>query len=80
MSDDHIRFEGSIPEFYDRHLGPLLFEPYAADLARRVSRARPGRFLEVASGTTKATGEVPLEFSASHAHMVNNTLTSRGLG
>ena len=35
---------------------------------------------EVASGTTRATGMVPLEFTASHAHMVSNTLTSRGLG
>jgi ubiquinone/menaquinone biosynthesis C-methylase UbiE len=51
MSDDHIRFEGSIPEFYDRHLGPLLFEPYAIDLARRVARSRPARVLELASGT-----------------------------
>jgi hypothetical protein len=25
-------FSGSVPEFYDRYLGPWLFEPYAADL------------------------------------------------
>lgn len=34
---------------------------------------------EVASGTTKATGAVPLEFAKSHAHLANNTLTSSGL-
>ena len=26
-------FTGSIPDHYDRHLRPLLFEPYAEDLA-----------------------------------------------
>jgi len=46
-------FAGSIPELYHRHLGPLKFEPYARDLARRVgSLARPElRVLEIAAGT-----------------------------
>jgi hypothetical protein len=35
-------FRGSVPELYDAHLGPLLFEPYAADIAKRV-QARPAR-------------------------------------
>ena len=26
-------FAGSIPELYDRYLVPLIFEPYASDLA-----------------------------------------------
>ena len=30
-------FAGSIPEIYDRFLVPLIFEPYAADLAGRVA-------------------------------------------
>lgn len=47
----NAQFDGSIPEFYDRHLGPLLFEPYAADLARRVAKLRPRNVLEVAAGT-----------------------------
>ena len=34
---------------------------------------------EVASGTTKATGAVPLAFDKSHAHFAKNTLTSSGL-
>lgn len=33
---------------------------------------------EVASGTTRATGDVPLDFAGSHAHMVYNTMTSEG--
>ena len=28
-------FAGSIPRLYDTHLVPLIFEPYAADLALR---------------------------------------------
>ncbi len=34
---------------------------------------------EVASGTTKATGAVPLDFAASHAHFVENSMTSSGI-
>lgn len=45
-------FVGSIPELYDRHLGPVLFEPYAHELVRRLPR---GRILEVAAGTGRVT-------------------------
>ena len=34
---------------------------------------------EVASGTTKASGAVPLEFADSHAHLAHGTVTSGGL-
>ena len=44
-------FSGSIPAFYDRYLGPLLFEPYADDLARRLTDLTSGRVLETAAGT-----------------------------
>ena len=44
-------FAGSIPELYDRCLGPFLFEPYAADLAERAAALRPERILETAAGT-----------------------------
>jgi SAM-dependent methyltransferase len=48
-------FAGSIPELYDTHLVPLLFEPYAADLASRVAACNPSRVLEIAAGTGVAT-------------------------
>ncbi|MBT3334442.1 MAG: methyltransferase domain-containing protein, partial [Rhodospirillaceae bacterium] len=53
----HAQFVGSIPEIYDTHLGPLLFQFSGADLARRVAQARPGniKLLEVACGTGIAT-------------------------
>ena len=37
------------------------------------------RIAEVASGTTKASGVIPLDFAKSHAHFANATLTSAGL-
>lgn len=51
MSEANARFLGTIPELYDRHLGPVIFEPYAADLARRVTVATAEPVLEVACGT-----------------------------
>jgi SAM-dependent methyltransferase len=44
-------FSGSIPEFYDRQLGPVLFEPYAADLVARLPRRERMRVLELACGS-----------------------------
>src|SRR6266540_2987300 len=45
------QFAGSIPEIYDRYLGPLIFEPYAVDLAKRVAELAPKHLLETAAGT-----------------------------
>jgi len=48
-------FAGSIPKLYDTYLVPLIFEPYAADMAKRL-RARPiSRLLEIAAGTGVVT-------------------------
>jgi predicted O-methyltransferase YrrM len=49
------RFAGSIRELYDSHLVPLIFEPYAADLATRVAVRHPSRVLETAAGTGVVT-------------------------
>jgi SAM-dependent methyltransferase len=51
VTDPNAVFAGSIPENYDRHLGPVLFEPYASDLARRLEAKDGARVLEVACGT-----------------------------
>jgi ubiquinone/menaquinone biosynthesis C-methylase UbiE len=48
-------FAGSIPALYDRYLGPALFDPYAADLARRVADLATGSVLETAAGTGRVT-------------------------
>jgi ubiquinone/menaquinone biosynthesis C-methylase UbiE len=44
-------FSGSIAALYDRLLVPMLFRPYAEDLARRVAAAKPAAILETAAGT-----------------------------
>jgi ubiquinone/menaquinone biosynthesis C-methylase UbiE len=48
-------FAGSIPELYDSLLVPLIFEPYATDLAYRVAALNPSRVLETAAGTGVVT-------------------------
>ncbi|HYH22287.1 MAG TPA: methyltransferase domain-containing protein [Azospirillum sp.] len=50
MTEADKVFAGSIPALYDRYLGPLLFEPYALDLARRLAGFE-GDVLETAAGT-----------------------------
>jgi ubiquinone/menaquinone biosynthesis C-methylase UbiE len=51
MTSADALFSGSIPALYDRHLGPLLFEPYASDMAARAAALDPRRILETAAGT-----------------------------
>jgi ubiquinone/menaquinone biosynthesis C-methylase UbiE len=51
MSEQAARFIGSIPEHYDRGLGPRIFQGYAEDIARRAATTTPGAVLELAAGT-----------------------------
>ncbi len=55
MAQSDKVFSGSIPALYDRHLGPMIFEPYALDIAERAARHAPRRILEIAAGTGIAT-------------------------
>src|SRR6185436_19957480 len=48
-------FAGSIPSLYQTHLVPLIFEPYAADLAQRLRTRTLSRVLEIAAGTGVVT-------------------------
>jgi SAM-dependent methyltransferase len=48
-------FAGSIPRLYDEYLVPLIFAPYAQDLARRIAARAPLRVLEIAAGTGVVT-------------------------
>lgn len=54
MSSD-TAFSGSIPELYERYLVPLIFAPYATDLAARARRHQPHDLLEIAAGTGAVT-------------------------
>jgi ubiquinone/menaquinone biosynthesis C-methylase UbiE len=51
MPTNNAAFVGSIPENYDRYLGRVLFEPYAADLVTRLNVPENASVLELACGT-----------------------------
>jgi len=51
MSGNDASFVGSIPQYYDQGLGPMIFVDYAEEMARRVAAAKPARVLETAAGT-----------------------------
>lgn len=48
-------FVGSVPEFYDRYMVPLIFEPYADDLVERLHAIAPTDVLEIAAGSGVVT-------------------------
>jgi hypothetical protein len=68
VSQSDAVFSGRIPEIYDQNLGDFMFEPFAADLAKRISITE-GRLLEIAAGT----GIVTLELASSLPARPNGT-------
>lgn len=58
MANTNASFVGSIPRNYDRYLGPLLFEPFALDLVKRLQVASGAQVLEIACGTGIATRQL----------------------
>src|SRR5215217_4542431 len=56
--DTDTAFAGSIPQVYDRYLVPLIFAPYATDLALRTVRRQPAHVLEIAAGTGVVTRQL----------------------
>ena len=56
MSSDKVAaFGGTLAEFYDRYLVPLMFAPYADLVADRAKGLLPRRVLETAAGTGVVT-------------------------
>jgi len=51
MTNTSPAFTGSVPEIYTRYMGPIFFEPFAEELARRVAGMVSGAVLETACGT-----------------------------
>ncbi|WP_354380560.1 class I SAM-dependent methyltransferase [Streptomyces sp. PvR034] len=47
-----------MPQAYERYLVPVLFRPFAADLAARAAALRPRRILELAAGTGVLTSDL----------------------
>ncbi len=65
MADTDDAFAGSIPDLYERHLVPLIFEPYSRDAAVQVTRLAPGSVLETAAGTGIVTQRLAASLPAS---------------
>jgi ubiquinone/menaquinone biosynthesis C-methylase UbiE len=73
MATDDTVFAGSIPEFYERFLVPLIFQSYARDLARRLAKTEPRNVLETAAGTGVLTRAIASSLPA-HARIVATDL------
>lgn len=54
-TDSDRSFAGSIPRIYEAYLVPMIFEPYARDLAERTAALHATRILEIAAGTGVVT-------------------------
>jgi len=55
MTEPDNVFTGSIPEFYDTYMVPMIFEGYANDIAERVASLAPHTVLETAAGSGVVT-------------------------
>lgn len=58
-------FIGSIPQIYDQYLVPLIFDAYAADLARRLASLPLTNVLELACGSGVVTRRLAMALPAS---------------
>jgi ubiquinone/menaquinone biosynthesis C-methylase UbiE len=65
-------FAGSIPENYDRYMVPLIFEPFAADLAQRAASFSPITVLEIAAGTGVVTRALAPKLSLGASYVVTD--------
>lgn len=72
MLDSDKVFAGSVPENYDRYMVPLIFEPYAADMARRAAALSPTAVLEVAAGTGVVTRALAPNLSPAASYVVTD--------
>ena len=72
LADSDKAFTGSIPEFYDTYLVPLIFQPYANDLAQRAAALAPKTVLETAAGTGVLTRALASRITADALYTVTD--------
>jgi ubiquinone/menaquinone biosynthesis C-methylase UbiE len=65
-------FAGSVPENYDRFMVPLIFEPYASEMAARGAALSPRAVLEVAAGTGVVTRALAPRLSPAATYVVTD--------
>ena len=58
MDKQHAAFAGTIPAYYEKYLGPFLFEPYALDIISRLKDKKYPNILELACGTGRVTANL----------------------
>jgi ubiquinone/menaquinone biosynthesis C-methylase UbiE len=73
MTNSNASFTGMVPGIYDYELGPMFFEPYARDLARRVDARSGATILETAAGTGIVTRHL-LERLPADGHLIATDL------
>ena len=72
MLETDKSFAGSVPENYDRYMVPLIFEQYAADIARRAASLSPSAVLETAAGSGVITRALAPKLSRSASYVVTD--------
>lgn len=55
MIEPQVNYGGTIPEYYDRYLGPAWFDAFGAHLVQRLDGGLAGDVLEIACGTGLVT-------------------------
>src|SRR3954468_4158256 len=63
-SNQDRAFSGSIAQLYEQYMVPLIFEPYAKDITRRLVPLRPSSVLEIAAGTGVVTRHLAAQLPA----------------
>ena len=72
MTESDKVFAGSIPEFYDTYLVPLIFEEYANDLAERTASVEPKTVLETAAGSGVVTRALAPRLTSDASYVVTD--------
>ena len=72
MENNDKQFTGSIPQFYDTYMVPLIFEEFANDLALRAASAPVEHILEIAAGSGVVTRELAPMLSPNSRYSVTD--------
>ena len=72
MANTDTKFVGPVPEIYDRFMVPLVFQPYAEDMAARVAALHPLQVLETAAGSGVVTRALAPQLAADARFVVSD--------
>jgi len=72
MAESDKVFSGSIPQFYDTLMVPLIFEAYASHMAQLVAASSPGSVLETAAGSGVVTRALAPQLGTNARYVVTD--------